>query len=165
MTTQRPRLLSACQLCLPLALASTLGCASIDKGLQDLLEPLEETPAVAVQPTIPPDVPTFTVELRSAKRPVASIPVALDRVLHVQDALEKSGASANFRRMNVELYRPLPGGFHRLEVRYNRNTHSVDPRFDYEILPNDRLVITEDTSNTIDDMLEQLSGPLGALGG
>ena len=61
MTPQRPPSLSGFQLLLSLALISTMGCTTIGK-MQGLIGGSEENPVSAVQPPIPPDVPTFTVE-------------------------------------------------------------------------------------------------------
>ena len=161
----RPLGVSLFPLSVALALATSAGCSTVDQGLLSLMGPLDENPAVTVQPSIPPDVPAFTVEVREANESPAQQSVALDRVVHIQDALVKSGAIDKFRRMDVELYRPLPKGpYHRFEVRYDRKSQRVDPAFDYALQPADRLVITEDTSTIIDDMLGAFSDRLGLPG-
>jgi len=161
MTICRPPSILLVQLLFGITLAASAGCTAFEQNLAGLFGPLNEGPLVAVQPTSPSGVPAFTVELREANESPAQLSVALDRVLHIQDALVKSGAIDNFRRMNVELYRPLQNGtYHRFEVRYNRSSQRVDPAFDYALQPADRLVVTEDTATVVDDMFGVLTGRL-----
>ena len=158
----RPLGVALYPLSLALAAATFTGCSMMDRGLVNLLGPLDENPSVSVQPSIPPDVPAFTVEVREAGESPAQQAVALDRVVHIQDAMVKSGVIDKFNRMDVALYRALPNGrYHRLEVRYNRRGQRVDPAFDYALQPGDRLVVTEDTSTVLDDMLGALSNRMG----
>ena len=163
MQNDRPNAVSISWLPLGFVLASGLGCSTLDKGQIDFTDPTGSLPAVSVHPSTPPDINAFTVELREADKKPVVLSVKLDRVLHVQDAVEKSGAVRQFNRMTLELVRPLQNGrHHRLELRYDRRTKRVEPAFDYALRPGDRLVITEDTSNIIDDLMGSLPGQFGA---
>jgi hypothetical protein len=63
--------------------------------------------------------------------------------------------------MKVELYRKFPqGGGHRLDIEFDRTNHRIPAVANYAIHPNDRIVVTEDTSTVFDDMLGTLGGPL-----
>jgi hypothetical protein len=86
----------------------------------------------------------------------------LSGTMHVQQALEQTGAAKKFRRIEVELVRPLPsGGFHRIACDYDRANKQVTPEFDYALLPGDRIMVKEDPSTIVDDMLTSALGPLG----
>ena len=98
--------------------------------------------------------------------PAEGNPEQLTRTLsgqmHVQEALDQVGAAKKFRRIQVELVRPLPSGqFHRITCEYDLGTKRVTPEFDYALLPGDRLVVKEDPTNMFDDMLSSALGPLG----
>jgi hypothetical protein len=98
--------------------------------------------------------------------PTEGKPEQLQRTLsgsiHVQEALEQTGAMKKFRRIEVELVRPLPSGqFHRIVCEYDVGTKQVTPEFDYALLPGDRLIVKEDPSNMFDDMLNSALGPMG----
>jgi hypothetical protein len=83
--------------------------------------------------------------------------------MHVQDAIAQTGAEKKFRRIKVELVRPLPsGGVHRVECDYDRATKRITPEFDYALLPGDRIMVHEDPTNLIDDMLSSALGPVGS---
>ena len=86
----------------------------------------------------------------------------LSGTMHVQQALEQTGGFKKFRRIDVELVRPLPnGGFHKIACDYDRSTKHITPEFDYALLPGDRIVVKEDPSTIVDDMLTSALGPIG----
>ena len=68
-----------------------------------------------------------------------------------------------FRRIKLQLVRAAPRGrsIHKLDVAWDRGKKRVPPSHDYAIHPNDRLMVIEDTSTVIDDMLARLTGPFG----
>jgi hypothetical protein len=80
----------------------------------------------------------------------------------VQDALEQSGAGKKFKRFDLELYRPLPGGrWHRMALEYDRSNRRVPAENDYALSAGDRLIVIEDTSDIFDDIAKTVLGPLG----
>jgi hypothetical protein len=82
--------------------------------------------------------------------------------LHVQEALEKAGAAKKFRRMYVRMIRPLPsGGWHKMELEYDRANRRIAPEYDYAVLPGDRLMVIEDNSNTLTDLFDYSLKPFG----
>lgn len=87
--------------------------------------------------------------------------------LHAQEALEQSGALKKFRRCEISLVRRLPNGMgHQIPLEYDRVTRRVNPEFDYALLPGDRLLVTEDVSTIIDDMMQNSwLAPLTNMGG
>lgn len=146
--------------------AVTLGCHSVNTELATLFGDVP-SPA-STQVNAPPAIagPKYQVEFREKGKQPQLAQLALPDVLYVQQALEQSGALGRFRRMKIEIYRHLPdGGGHRLDIPFDRAKRRVPPAGDYAIHPNDRIVVTEDTSTVVDDMLESLGGPFSKSGG
>jgi len=78
--------------------------------------------------------------------------------------LDQSGAAKKWARMQIDLYRPLPsGGWHKMTIEFDRETHRVPPEFDYAVLPGDRIVVTQDTTTIMDDVLQRTLEPLGIV--
>ena len=87
---------------------------------------------------------------------------ALSERLTVQQALEQTGGLKKFNRIEVELIRQLPsGGFHKIPCEYDRSTKRINPEFDYALMPGDKVIVKEDTSTVIDDMLQSAGGGIG----
>jgi hypothetical protein len=81
----------------------------------------------------------------------------------VQDVLEGSGAIDQFDRMTIKVKRFVKGqqGYLPLTAVYDHDRNKVRPESNYAIQPGDFLIVTEDTSSSSQDMLQQLLGPLG----
>jgi hypothetical protein len=111
---------------------------------------------------VAPQVDKFTVELRADSGKTAVVEQPISGELTVQQALEQSKALKRFKRMDIELYRPLPsGGWHKMTLEFDRGSRTVPPEYDYAVLPGDRIVLIEDTSTFLDDILKQTTEPLG----
>ena len=112
-----------------------------------------------------PDAPPtakYVVEVRPEKGKPKSVERSLTEPIHVQTAIEQTGAAKKFARAEIALFRPLPsGGWHKMLLEYDRETHSVPPEYDYAILPGDRIVVTEDTTTIFDDVMQRALKPLG----
>lgn len=145
-------------------LGSSVGCQSLDTELSMLFGD-DPPPAAAQQPqpAAQPSGQKFYVEFREDGRKPTLLAMPLTDVTYVQQALEQSGAIKKFRRAKIELYRQLPqGGGHKLPVEFDRNNRRVPPGSDYALHPDDRIVVTEDNSTVLDDMLDRLGGGSGA---
>jgi hypothetical protein len=107
----------------------------------------------------PQQVPTFTVQVHPAgdKPSQAVFPLVQDT--YIQSMLDQLGIAKRFRRVKVELYRPLAEGHLRMDIQYDREERRVPPGYDYALRPNDQLVITEDPSTVVDDILESVQIP------
>lgn len=82
--------------------------------------------------------------------------VPLDKQYHIQDLLVKSGALKQFQRIELELLRTTPTGTkQRMNVEYDRSKRAVEMQYDYYIMPGDVLVVTEDPSTIVDDMIKK----------
>jgi hypothetical protein len=134
--------------------ASFAGCTSLGMGSLGN----DEKKPVAAEPTS-----TYQVLFVPTEGRPEQIQRTLSGSMHVQDALEQTGAAKKFRRIQVELVRPLPSGqFHRIQCDYDLGAKRVTPEFDYALLPGDRIVVKEDPTNMFDDMLGSALGPLGS---
>lgn len=140
------------------ALFST-GCSIFQPQVSPQLTAEVTAAADGSQPAEPG---SMIVEIRPDGSEPKRTEVELTEPLHVQDAMEKTGASKKFRRCFVDLLRPLPDGrLHRMSLEFDRDNKRVPPEFDYAVLPGDRLVITEDTSNLVDDAMNAAMKPFG----
>lgn len=142
------------------------GCNSLDFNRHT--SALNSAPPVAnqVQQASAQEARKCAVEIHAEGQKPKRIAVNLEDQTHVQELLDKSGATKQFRRMNVELYRRTPTGkTHKMAVNYSTKDHKVEPQNDYFIQPDDVLVVTEDTSTIVDDMLKRVGGVVPMIGG
>ena len=81
-----------------------------------------------------------------------------DESLTVQDALQAAGATKKYRRMNVDVYRQVPGkiGGLKMPVEYRTATKTVRPEQNYAIHPGDRIVIRPNTETTIERLVDSV---------
>lgn len=137
--------------------ASSAGCTTLGmKGLGGMLG--EDDQPAAIDPAS-----TYQVVFVPTEGKPQQIQRTLSGSMHVQEALDQVGAAKKFRRIQVELVRPLPSGqFHRIQCEYDLGTKRVTPEFDYALLPGDRIVVKEDPTNMFDDMLSSALGPMGS---
>jgi hypothetical protein len=139
-------------------MAGLVGCSVFKEQAAPKLS-AEVTPGPA--PDAPPTAKYF-VEIRPDNGKPQAVEKALTEPIHVQMAIEQTGAAKKFARAEIVLFRPLPsGGWHKMELEYDRETHSVPPEYDYAVLPGDRIVVSEDTTTVFDDVMERALRPLG----
>jgi hypothetical protein len=104
----------------------------------------------------------YVVEIRPEGGKPQTVEKPLTETLHVQGALQQTGAAKKFDRALVDVYRPLPnGGWHKMTLEYDHDAHEIPPEYDYAVLPGDRIVVTEDTTTVFDDMMQRALKPLG----
>jgi len=97
----------------------------------------------------------FIVEMRTVGGKATASEHTISGPLNAHDALVQAKATKEFRRMKIELVRPLPsGGWHRMPIEFDRSIKRITPDTDYAILPGDRLIVTEDASNIMTDMMD-----------
>lgn len=106
-------------------------------------------------PEAPAPAGKYIVEFRDSGGRGKAAEFNIEGPLTAHDALQNAKATKQFGRMTVELVRPLPGGgWHRMPVEYDRTIRRVPAECDYAILPGDRLIVTEDTSTILNDMMK-----------
>jgi hypothetical protein len=147
-------------LLLTLVVAPALvGCSMFQEQLAPVLE-AKVVPSDGLSPTTTEE--KFVVEIHPEEGKPKVIEKAMSEPLHVQEALEQTGAHKKYRRFYLELMRPMPsGGWHEMTLAYDQGSDRVAPEFDYAILPGDRIVVTEDPSSFIDDLMQPVLRPLG----
>ena len=106
---------------------------------------------------------TVVVELHRERGLAGRLRVPVKPGMVVQDALEGSGGIDRFDRMTIKVRRFVKGQQAYLPITavYDHDRDEVRPESNYAIQPGEILIITEDTSSSTDDMLQQLLGPLG----
>jgi hypothetical protein len=139
-------------------LSGLVGCSIFDERIEPTLTAQittgGETSSADGDPASGDPASQFTVELRSASGKSEGLARPLTGQLSVQEALEQTRAAKKFKRFNLELYRPLSGGrWHRMVLEYDRAGRRVPPETDYSLLPGDRLVVVEDATTVIDDVV------------
>jgi NADH:ubiquinone oxidoreductase subunit D len=127
-------------------------------GLSDL--PDGETVGQAEQPQ-----GTYTVELRADRAEKERVEVTFTGVPYVQQALEKSGATDRFDRMDVKIIRKTNGQIQKMRSSYDHVRKQVPIEWDYALYPGDIIIVTEDPSGMFDDMVESALGPIAFLKG
>jgi hypothetical protein len=147
---------------------TVLGWAAILSGLvgcsmfKEKVNPKLNAEVVAGEAAEAAPPAKYVVELRPEKGKPQSVEKTLGETTHVQEALEKTGAIKKFKRATVQMYRPLPsGGWHKMELEFDKENHRIPPEYDYAILAGDRIVVTEDTATVFDDLTQRALAPLG----
>lgn len=138
--------------------AGLVGCATFqDKPLPKL------TAEVTAGPQATPAAEAkYIVEVHSERGKLQAVEKPLTEPTHVQAALDKTGAAKKFGRFTLDLLRPLPsGGWHKMHLEVDHDTKRIPPEFDYAVMPGDRIMVTEDPSNILDDVMNVALRPLG----
>src|SRR5262245_38315954 len=139
-------------------LSSFVGCSMFKEQASPKL-------SAEVKPGPAPDAPPaakYVVEIRPEKGKPQSVEKTLADQTYIQTALDQTGAGKKFDRANIEVFRPLPnGGWHKMNLELDKDTHRVPPEYDYAVLPGDRIVVIEDPTTIIDDITERALKPLG----
>ena len=109
--------------------------------------------------------PTYTVQYHPSEGRPEKIDIPWEEGVCLQDALVRAEALKRFRRANIELYRKPPDQelYCKMEVHYDRGKRAIPPLYNYAVHPGDRLIVTEDPSDALDDMLETLKSPFGNI--
>jgi hypothetical protein len=137
------------------------GCSMFQPRMSPELN-AQVTPNGVEDGKLAPPPGNFTVEVQ----PAGGKPVAKEQPLvgplTVQEALEHTKANQRFSKFKLELHRPLPDGrIHCMVLEYDRQKKLVDPEYDYTIQPGDRLIVEQDTTTFVDEMLDAVSIPFG----
>ena len=156
--------------CLSLA-ASLMGCSTLGgrssvAGLDSQVIKDSNVKPVKGLPG-PPEMPgspspeKFYLELRGTNKKPVMAEATMTGPTTVQKVLENGGALKKFRKVKVEIQRPLvTGQTHILPCEYDIATRRINPQFDYAVLPGDKVVVTEDSSTILEDMVRRAMGPV-----
>lgn len=160
LASRSPLALSLVHVAAVLLLSS--GCAVLNHGTsasQDLPGAVE---AAAGQPqaTAAQGTAAITMEVREdGKKPqIGQTPISGSP--RIQEILEQTGLVKKFNRMDLVVMRAIGDERQKLKSEYDHEEGWVNPLYDYQLHPGDHLIVTEDTSNMFDDMLDSLN-PMG----
>ncbi|MBC7854933.1 MAG: hypothetical protein IAF94_15990 [Pirellulaceae bacterium] len=146
-------------LSLGLVVSALTGCASLGTPKPDARVELSKagTPVADTANT-----PTVNIIFQPESGRPERLEQPLTEATTVQQMLVQSGSYQKYRRIEVEIDRPLAsGGFHKIPCEYDRETKQISPESDYALMPGDRVIVTQDTSTIIDDMMRAAGGNLG----
>jgi hypothetical protein len=103
-----------------------------------------------------PTTSEISVVTRSArgKQESSQTPHVQGMLLH--EALDKTGAAGRFRRCRISLVRAGVAG--RMKVQYDNGRRQIEPLYDYALSPGDTVLVEEDTTTVVDDMLKAVTG-------
>ena len=142
----------------------SLGCSTLTTSSlsNNLDQPVTENPVqqASVQAE---SVETCVVQVESYAGKARRLQVPITDGMTVQDIVKAVQVRKLFARINIELQRPVANSHKPLKmpVTVDGFGKRVNSAYNYAIRPGDRLVISEDPSNTFDDMLDGVLSPLG----
>lgn len=125
------------------------GCAALKPGANST------SVADAASGAYPPPA-SFAIEYKPSggKSKVQEMP--LEPGMTVGDAVAKTKAHKKFRRIQVDLQRtPKNGMAHKMPIDFDNGSNKVGHSTNYDLHPNDRVIITEDTTTILDDLMSQ----------
>lgn len=147
-------------LLMSLVVATMTGCAGLNSPKPNLTTELSKAGTAA------PDAAATTkvdIIFQPEKGQPERMEQALTEPTTVQQMLVQSGGLKKYRRVEVEIrrHRPGGGGYFTIPCEYDRATRQIDPANDYALAPGDKVIIKEDSSTVIDDILRSAGGNLG----
>lgn len=142
----------ACGMFLVVTLLAANGCATFHLTKADAVPTGEK---VAQQY---PPVPMVAVECHSSNGKVKVEELPLEEGMTVGDALEKTKANKRFRRAVVDIQRTHNGNTHKMPIDFNNGNNRVAHSTDYALHPRDRVLVTEDSSTIVDDLMQKVLG-------
>ena len=113
------------------------------------------------------ELPRCTIVMQPEKGRPEAVQVPLSEGATVQTVLDQSKAMKRFRRMNVYVLRKpamdgkSPREPQKMSVEFKRSGRQVEFDHDYALHPNDRIVVEENTSSMVDDMVGTMADALG----
>ena len=126
------------------------GCASV-KTKPELEKPID------------PSATSFLLEVRPSGGKTQKKQVGLNGNLWLQDVIDQSGVGKQFGRIKIVVYRKRQRslGFVKLKSEYRNG--KVNPVNNFAIHSGDRVVLIQDDSTVLDDLMDTFKGPLGSL--
>ncbi|MFT5525200.1 MAG: hypothetical protein ACI9G1_002934 [Pirellulaceae bacterium] len=99
----------------------------------------------------------IVVKKSANKEPVATT-IPHNPAMVVDEALEKSGGKNWFGRAKIQIVRNSQVGEKlKMDVEYNNSSKQVEPLYDYALRAGDRVIVEEDNSNALTDLIDQLN--------
>lgn len=133
------------------------GCSSLPATNNLSLVGKDQSAGISVEPS-----GVCTVEMRSAGRRAKTVEVPVTPDTRVQDVLQASKAFKRFHLPEVVLVRQIQKPNQpnlKLNCRYDRRDKKIGWESDYAVMPGDRIMVREDKSKGMGDMLGSVVGP------
>lgn len=144
--------------------SSSIGCSTLTTS--SLSSNLEQSVAEShvQQASVPAEsAETCVVEVQSYAGKSRRLEIPITDGMTVQDIVKAVQVRKLFSRITIELQRPVANSRKplKLPVTVEGFGKRVNPAYNYAIRPGDRLVLSEDPTNTFDDMLDGALSPFG----
>ena len=146
---------------------SSIGCSTLTTSSlsSNLEQPVTENPVqqVSVLAETAETAETCVVEVQSYAGKGRRLEIPITDGMTVQDIVKAVQVRKLFSRITIELQRPVANSHKPLKmpVTVEGFGKHVNPAYNYAVRPGDRLVISEDPTNTFDDMLDGALSPFG----
>ncbi len=110
-------------------------------------------------------IPSYIVEVRPSggKRELVKYP--LEGNITVYDAIDEVNGFKRFRRRITRVIRKNSETGARVKLQVREDKHGITPGTDYAIHPNDRIIIEEDPTSPVGELLGAVSGPIDRMMG
>ena len=147
-----------------LVASSSIGCSTLTTS--SLSSNLEQsvTESHVQQASVPAEATeTCVVEVQSYAGKSRRFEIPITDGMTVQDIVKAVQVRKLFSRITIELQRPVANSRKplKLPVTVEGFGKRVNPAYNYAVRPGDRLVLSEDPTNTFDDMLDGALSPFG----
>lgn len=140
-----------------LSVTTTLGCSALQLDPSDPGLAMTESTDVATGQQFAVAAPPVRLEIRAAGKSPEFREIQLREGMCIQDALTETQLTRRFGRMDLQLMRRNEQGLAKMDSKYEHKRNRVNPMYDYALHPGDHLVVTEDTTTALDDMLKGLT--------
>lgn len=120
------------------------------------------------QAMIPPNQPMIMVEMQSAESGTETQKIPLAAAPTLQAAITQAKANKKFERFHIAISRlpERPGAApQKLISKYDHHSEQIPFEYDYQLRPGDRVVIVKDPTDTMDDLLGKIIGPMRMAAG
>lgn len=120
------------------------------------------------QAMIPPNQPMIMVEMQSPETGNKTQKIPLASAPTLQAAVMQSKANEKFERFHIAISRlPARPGLppQKLISKYDHLNEQIPFEYDYQLRAGDRVVIVKDPTDTMDDLLGTIVGPLRMAAG
>ena len=141
-----------------LIVAAMTGCAGLGTPKSDLTAELSKagTPGSEAANTAKVDI-IFQPDSGQPERMERSLTEATT----VQQMLVQSGPRRSIVASRSKSIARFPmAGAHKIPCEYDRETRQINPENDYALMPGDRLIVKEDPSTIVDDIMRSAGGGL-----
>ncbi|MBA2116549.1 hypothetical protein [Bremerella alba] len=151
---------------LPLFTLPVLAIILLGSGCSTV--PQSESVSTQDQAMIPPNQPMIMVEMQESGEASHTQKIPLAAAPTLQAAVERSKANERFDRFHIAVSRlPQHPGLppQKLVSKYDHRNKQIPFEYDYQLNAGDRIVIVKDPSDTMDDLLGTIVGPMRMAAG